>query len=79
LQDLLKRLMGLEPATFCMAIVCAVRVNARFCGDSGDAVSKEYKPPFSLVGGRIVKVEVQVGDDGYLDTERDFAAAMARD
>jgi arylsulfatase len=47
--------------------------------DTGDAVSKEYTPHFPFTGGRILEVEVNVGDDVYLDVERDFAAAMARD
>ncbi|MDO9412290.1 MAG: hypothetical protein Q7T81_06915 [Pseudolabrys sp.] len=47
--------------------------------DSGDAVSAAYKPRFSFSGGRIVKVIYDVADDVYLDLERRFAAAMARD
>jgi hypothetical protein len=31
------------------------------------------------IGGRIVKVVIDVGDDAYVDAERDMAAAMARD
>ncbi|WP_250030235.1 arylsulfatase [Paractinoplanes maris] len=47
--------------------------------DSGDSVSKEYTPQFPFTGGRIVKVEVNIADDVYIDVERAFAAAMARD
>jgi hypothetical protein len=47
--------------------------------DSGDPVSKEYVAQFPFSGGRIVEVEVNIGDDVYLDVERDFAAALARD
>jgi hypothetical protein len=47
--------------------------------DSGDPVSKEYTAQFPLTGGTIREVEVNIGDDVYLDVERDFAAAMARD
>jgi arylsulfatase len=47
--------------------------------DSGDAVSTAYKPRFPFTGGRIVKVIYDVADDAYLDIERKFAAAMARD
>ena len=47
--------------------------------DSGDPVSKEYTAQFPFSGGRIVEVEVNIGDDVYLDVEREFAAAMARD
>jgi arylsulfatase len=47
--------------------------------DSGDAVSKEYVPTFAFTGGRIREVEMAVGDDAYVDLERDFAAGLARD
>jgi len=47
--------------------------------DTGDAVSKEYTPHFPFSGGRILEIEVNIGDDVYIDVERDFAAAMARD
>jgi arylsulfatase len=47
--------------------------------DSGDAVSKEYRPPFAFTGGTVVKVVFDVSDDHYLDLENHFAAAFARD
>ena len=47
--------------------------------DSSDPVSKEYTGSFPFAGGTIRKVEVNVADDVYLDAEREFAAAMARD
>ena len=47
--------------------------------DSGDAVSADYKPRFQFSGGRIVNVVYDVADDTYIDLERKFAAAMARD
>jgi arylsulfatase len=47
--------------------------------DSGDPVSKEYDAPSTFTGGRIRVVEINVGDDAYLDLERDFRAAMSRD
>lgn len=47
--------------------------------DSGDSVSSEYTPYFPFTGGRIVRVEVNVGDDQYIDLERHLAAAMSRD
>ena len=47
--------------------------------DSSDPVSKEYPAGFDFTGGRIIEVEVNIGDDVYLDVERDLAAAMARD
>ena len=47
--------------------------------DSSDPVSKEYGPPFAFTGGRIKVIEINIGDDVYLDLERDFHAAMSRD
>lgn len=47
--------------------------------DSGDPVCGDYKPRFPFTGGRIIKVVYDVADDVYLDLERKFAAAMARD
>lgn len=47
--------------------------------DSGDPVSKEYPAGFAFQGGTILEVEVNIGDDVYLDVEREFAAALARD
>jgi arylsulfatase A-like enzyme len=47
--------------------------------DTADPVSKEYESPFAFTGGHIAKVEVDIGDDAYIDVEREFAAAFARD
>ncbi|BCG86721.1 putative arylsulfatase AtsA [Mesorhizobium sp. 113-3-9] len=47
--------------------------------DGGDAVSSEYKPQFPFTNGRVIKVVFDIADDVYLDLERKFAAAMARD
>ena len=47
--------------------------------DSSDPVTKEYGAPFAFTGGRIQVVEINIGDDVYLDLERDFHAAMSRD
>lgn len=47
--------------------------------DSGDAVSKEYTPTFAFTGGSIREVEMAVGDDVYVDLERDFHVGLARD
>ena len=43
--------------------------------DSSDAVSSLYRAPGTFKGGTIVQVEVNVGDDQYLDLEKE---AMAR-
>jgi hypothetical protein len=42
-------------------------------------VSNEYTAKFPFSGGRIVKVVFDIADDVYVDIERKFAAAMARD
>jgi hypothetical protein len=47
--------------------------------DTGDAVSELYTPFFPFEGGTIAKVEVSIGDDAYVDLERQLAAALARD
>ena len=47
--------------------------------DGGDAVSSEYTPKFEFTGGTIAKVVFDIADDAYIDVERQFAAAMARD
>jgi arylsulfatase len=47
--------------------------------DSADPVSRTYPPQFPFTGGRILGVAVDVGDDQYLDLEREAAAALARD
>jgi arylsulfatase len=47
--------------------------------DSADAVSKEYRSPFRFEGGTIDQVEVNVGDDQYLDLEKHAAAMLARE
>jgi arylsulfatase len=47
--------------------------------DTGDAVSEQYTPFFPFEGGTIVKVEVSIGDDAYVDLEQQLMAALARD
>lgn len=47
--------------------------------DSGDAVSKEYKPKFEFTGGEIIKVIYNIGNDQYVNVEQQFEARMARD
>lgn len=47
--------------------------------DSGDNVSSHYVNPGTFTGGTILGVAVDVGDETYLDLEREAAAAFARD
>ena len=47
--------------------------------DSADPVSRTYPPGFPFTAGEILGVAVDIGDDQYLDLEREAAAAFARD
>ena len=47
--------------------------------DSGDAVTTEYPKPSRFSGGTIFEVEIGVGDDQYVDLEREASAALARE
>ncbi len=47
--------------------------------DSADAVSQESVSPARFKGGTILQAEVNVGDDRYIDLEREAAAMMARE
>ena len=47
--------------------------------DAADPVSAEYPPGSPFTGGTINKVEIAVGDDGYLDLETEAVAMMARE
>ena len=47
--------------------------------DSADAVSREYTAPARFRGGTIAQVEVNLGDDQYVDLEKHAAAMLARE
>jgi arylsulfatase len=47
--------------------------------DSGDPVTAEYPTPSAFQGGTIAQVEISVGDDQYIDLEREAFAAMSRE
>jgi hypothetical protein len=60
--------------------------NFMLCGDglcvgrdSSDPVSKEYPSGYEFEGGAIQGVAVSVGDDVYMDLEKQAVAAFARD
>jgi arylsulfatase len=60
--------------------------NFSLCGDglcvgydSDDRVSKEYDGTTPFSDGTILGVAIDVGDESYLDLEREAVAAMARD
>ena len=47
--------------------------------DSADPVSRSYPPGFPFTGGKILGVGIDIGEDQYLDLEKEAAAAFARD
>jgi len=47
--------------------------------DSSDAVSSAYASPADLTGATVLQVEVNVGDDQYIDLEKEAFAALARE
>ncbi|WP_431279413.1 arylsulfatase [Leifsonia poae] len=47
--------------------------------DTADPVSKEYDSGYPFRGGTITEVRIAVGDDAYIDLERDFRAGLSRD
>ena len=47
--------------------------------NTGQAVSMAYRAPFAFTGGVIAQVVVDVSGTPYIDTERELAAAFARD
>jgi arylsulfatase A-like enzyme len=47
--------------------------------NSGSPVSRAYRAPFPFTGGAIKRVNVDVSGAPYVDLERDFARAFARD
>jgi arylsulfatase len=47
--------------------------------NDGSPVSRDYRPPFAFTGGTIALVTVDVSGKPYLDLEREFARAFAKD
>ncbi|MDY6869149.1 MAG: arylsulfatase [Actinomycetota bacterium] len=47
--------------------------------NSGSPVSRAYRPPFEFTGGTIAQISFDVSGKPYLDLEREFARAFARD
>lgn len=47
--------------------------------DSSDYVTKEYSDDPNFHDGKLHKVVINIAQDAYVDVERQFAAAMARD
>ncbi len=47
--------------------------------DSGDAVSREYRPPFEFVGGTIKQVTVDISGPHITNKELESLATLARE
>jgi hypothetical protein len=47
--------------------------------NTGSPVSRTYKAPFAFTGGTIAQVNVDVSGKAYVDLEREFARAFAKD
>ena len=47
--------------------------------DSSDAVTGAYTAPAELTGASVFQVEINVGDDQYIDLEQEAMAALARE
>ncbi|BBY17528.1 arylsulfatase [Mycolicibacterium litorale] len=47
--------------------------------NNGSPVSRDYRPPFDFTGGTIAQISCDVSGTPYLDLEREFARAFARD
>jgi arylsulfatase len=47
--------------------------------DSSDPVSSAYTSPAGLTGASVLQVEVNLGDDQYVDLEKEAFAALARE
>ena len=47
--------------------------------DSSDPVTDEYPTPSTFSGGTIIQVEIGVGEDRYVDLEKEAASALARE
>ena len=58
--------------TLCGDGLCVAR-------DSSDAVSSAYESPADLTGARVLQVQVNLGDDQYIDLEKEAFAALARE
>ncbi|MDQ2638025.1 MAG: sulfatase-like hydrolase/transferase, partial [Actinomycetota bacterium] len=66
--------MKIHPGTFGLA-GAALGVGR----NTGSPVSRSYQPPFAFTGGTIAQVTVDVSGQPYVDVEREFARAFAKD
>ena len=47
--------------------------------NAGSPVSRSYKPPFAFTGGTVAQVKIDVSGKPYVDLEKEFARAFAKD
>jgi arylsulfatase len=66
--------MKIHPGTFGLA-------GASLCigRNTGSPVSRAYKAPFAFTGGTIALVTIDISGKPYVDLEREFARAFAKD
>ena len=63
-----------QPGNFCLVGdgICVGR-------DSASPVSPDYTAPFAFTGGTIALVNIDTSGKPYVDLEREFARAFAKD
>ena len=66
--------MRIHPGTFGLA-----GASLSIGRNTGSPVSRTYKAPFPFTGGTIAQVNVDVSGKRYVDLEREFARAFAKD
>ena len=66
--------MKIHPGTFGLA-----GASLSIGKNTGSPVSRAYKAPFPFAGGNIAQVNVDVSGKPYVDLEREFARAFAKD
>ncbi len=66
--------MKIHPGTFGLA-----GASLSIGRNTGSPVSRAYKAPFPFTGGTIAQVNVDVSGKPYVDLEREFARAFAKD
>jgi arylsulfatase len=66
--------MKIHPGTFGLA-----GASLSIGRNTGSPVSRAYKAPFPFAGGTIAQVNVDVSGKPYVDLEREFTRAFAKD
>jgi hypothetical protein len=66
--------MKVHPGTFGLA-----GASLSIGRNTGSPVSRAYKAPFAFTGGTIAVVNIDISGKPYVDLEREFARAFAKD